>query len=167
MVASNKECPYLQAPSQSSGALLYGSVCAGGGGGGAGGDPTVRPLLGFQRLEQVLTTAGPRASEEAAPAQQPKAPSDETHKDHVPQGQDLVPNSEVHPGPEGKSGSPEPICLGVEFILIPTLMATVSRAGRPTLEAQEGLTLASSFPRSQTCPFSFREQGMQHTALNT
>lgn len=31
MVASNKECPYLQAPSQSSGALLYGSVCAGGG----------------------------------------------------------------------------------------------------------------------------------------
>lgn len=165
MVASNKECPYLQAPSQSSGALLYGSVCAGGG--GAGGDPTVRPLLGFQRLEQVLTTAGPRASEEAAPAQQPKAPSDETHKDHVPQGQDLVPNSEVHPGPEGKSGSPEPICLGVEFILIPTLMATVSRAGRPTLEAQEGLTLASSFPRSQTCPFSFREQGMQHTALNT
>lgn len=143
VVASNKDCPYLQAPSQSSGALLYRTV----GGGCRGGDPTVRPLLGFQRLEQVLKTAGPRASEEAAPAQQPKAPSDETHKDHVPQGQDLVPNSEVHPGPEGKSGSPEPSCLGVEFILLPTLMATVSRGGRPTLEAQEDLTLASSFPR--------------------
>lgn len=96
----------------------------------------VRPFLGTPHLQQVLKTAGQAVSEDGARSQQQKASSYKAHKDHVPQGQDLVPDSEAHPRAEGKSGSPESVChFGVDIILLSTLMATVSPAGRPTLEA--------------------------------
>ncbi|XP_035584764.1 uncharacterized protein LOC118357256 [Zalophus californianus] len=105
---------------------------------GGSGDPTVRPLLGIQHLEQVLKTAGSGLSEAAAPAQQPKASSHKTHKDHVRQGQDLVPNSEVHPRGRGVMQSAQTLRVCTWNSLSRGLGGFGSAAQEPHLPSETG-----------------------------